>query len=457
MNAKKILIVEDERIIAEDIKRISQHLGYNVIDMVSSGEKALALMQMASPDLILMDIHLEGKLTGIETAEKIYNDYHLPVVYLTAYADEQTLLKARFSEPFGYILKPFDEKELHATIEMAFYKHKMEQALRDSEHFLRKVVDSDPNLIYVKDETGKYVMINRSLSSFLGVEPAQLIGKTDLDLVKEGVLNAPLSTKLHAEDIGFIQKSFVPQKIEEIVHTNANLTRWFQISRVPISHRSNPNCVLCVIEDITKRKQAEERLKRSNEKLKKLLEETVNGLVSAVEMRDPYTAGHQRRVSRLATAIARDMGLDANKLDGLRMAGLLHDIGKMYVPTEILTKPGRLSEVEFNLIKIHPSAGYEILKKIEFPWPVAEIVLQHHELLDGSGYPNKLKGDAICLEAKIIIVADIIESMSSHRPYRATLGIYPALKEITRYRGVLYDETVVDICVKLFNENRFEF
>jgi putative nucleotidyltransferase with HDIG domain len=198
-------------------------------------------------------------------------------------------------------------------------------------------------------------------------------------------------------------------------------------------------------------------LKRSNEKLKKLLEETVNGLISAVEMRDPYTAGHQRRVAKLATAIAKDLGFDSNRMDGLRMAGLLHDIGKMYVPIEILTKPGRLSDAEFNLIKMHPQTGYEILKRIEFPWNVAEIVLQHHELIDGSGYPSGLKEDEICMEAKILVVSDVIESMSSHRPYRATLGIYPALKEITRYRGSLYDEAIVDTCLNLFNENRFEF
>lgn len=166
MSAKKLLIVEDERIIAEDIRRIVHNLGYEVLDIVSSGEKALSVVDNTAPDLVLMDIHLDGKMSGIETAEQIYKSHQSPVVYLTAYADEMTLLKAKISEPFGYILKPFDEKELHATIEMAFYKHKMEQALRESEHFLRKVVDSDPNLIYVKDKDGKYLMVNHSLADF---------------------------------------------------------------------------------------------------------------------------------------------------------------------------------------------------------------------------------------------------------------------------------------------------
>jgi putative nucleotidyltransferase with HDIG domain len=171
-------------------------------------------------------------------------------------------------------------------------------------------------------------------------------------------------------------------------------------------------------------------------------------------MRDPYTAGHQERVAHLACAIAGKIGLSEERVEGLRVAGLLHDVGKVSVPAEILSKPMTLTPAEFDLIKAHPQTGYEILKGIDFSWPVAEIVLEHHERLDGSGYPRGLKGEAISLEAKILAVADIVEAMSSHRPYRAALGTDKALEAITKDKGTLYDPGVVDACVELFAEGK---
>jgi putative nucleotidyltransferase with HDIG domain len=172
---------------------------------------------------------------------------------------------------------------------------------------------------------------------------------------------------------------------------------------------------------------------------------------SAMELRDPYTAGHQRRVTELALAIAQEMGLSGEQLKGLQVASLLHDIGKgLVVPAEILSKPGQLTVWEMALIKIHPQAGYEVLKKVDFPWPVAEIVHQHHERLDGSGYPQGLKDKDILLEAKIIAVADVVEAMSSHRPYRPSLGTEKALEEIEAQKGVLYDPQVVEACLRVF-------
>jgi len=182
---------------------------------------------------------------------------------------------------------------------------------------------------------------------------------------------------------------------------------------------------------------------------------TVNTLASTVEMRDPYTAGHQRRVTILACAIAEEMGLTEEQFDGLRLAGLIHDIGKITVPAEILNKPGRISELELNIIKTHPEAGYKVLKEIAFPWPVARIVLQHHERLNGSGYPQGLKDGEIMLEAKILAVADVVEAMASHRPYRPALGIEAALHEITMNKGILYDPDVTDICAQLFTVKGF--
>jgi HD-GYP domain-containing protein (c-di-GMP phosphodiesterase class II) len=173
------------------------------------------------------------------------------------------------------------------------------------------------------------------------------------------------------------------------------------------------------------------------------------------ELRDPYAAGHERRVAEIAVAIGAELGFDARRQEGLRVAGYLHDIGKITVPTEILSKPGKLSAVEFELIQGHSRASYDILKNVEFPWPVAEVALQHHERVDGSGYPQGLKGEAMLLEARILAVADTVEAMSSHRPYRPELGIDAALAEVERGRGTVYDANVADACLQLFREKGY--
>jgi len=208
---------------------------------------------------------------------------------------------------------------------------------------------------------------------------------------------------------------------------------------------------------LSERNWAEKELKQSMENLEKALEGTIQAMASTVETRDPYTAGHQRRTADLARAIATEMGLSREQVHGIHMAGVIHDLGKIAVPAEILSKPTRLSELEFGIIKTHPQVGYDILKSIEFPWPIAQIVLQHHERMDGSGYPNGLSDEDICLEARILAVADVVEAMASHRPYRPALGIDKALEEISRNKGVVYDAKVVDACLKLFREKGFEF
>jgi putative nucleotidyltransferase with HDIG domain len=191
-------------------------------------------------------------------------------------------------------------------------------------------------------------------------------------------------------------------------------------------------------------------------RLERSMEGTVQALASTVELRDPYTAGHQRRVAALATAIARELGVSKQAVRGLEIAATIHDIGKINVPAEILAKPGKLTPVEFELIKTHAEAGYQILKGVDFPWPVAEMIRQHHERLDGSGYPRGLKAAEILREAKILAVADVVEAMSSHRPYRQGKGLDAALEEIVRNRGCLYDGDAVNACVRLFREKGFK-
>ena len=191
--------------------------------------------------------------------------------------------------------------------------------------------------------------------------------------------------------------------------------------------------------------------------LKEVLKSTVQAIATAVEMRDAYTAGHQRRVAALATAIAREIGLKEEQIEGLFLAATIHDVGKINVPGELLSKPGKLTSLEYQMLQTHVQTGYDIVKGVKFPWPIAQIILQHHERLDGSGYPQGLKGDAMLPEAKILAVADVVEAMMSHRPYRQALGVDAALAEIEKHKGRLYDPAAVEACVALFRGKEFEF
>jgi PAS domain S-box-containing protein/putative nucleotidyltransferase with HDIG domain len=211
------------------------------------------------------------------------------------------------------------------------------------------------------------------------------------------------------------------------------------------------------VRDITERKRMEEELKKSVEKFKKTMEGVIQVIASIVEVRDPYTAGHQRRVADLACAIAKEMGLSQERVEEIHMAALIHDIGKIYVPAEILSKPSTLTEIEFSMIKSHPQVAYDILKSVEFPWPICKVVLQHHERMNSSGYPGGLPGEDITFGARILAVADVVEAMASHRPYRPALGIDKALEEISKNKGILYDTGVADACLRLFNEKEFKF
>jgi PAS domain S-box-containing protein len=211
-----------------------------------------------------------------------------------------------------------------------------------------------------------------------------------------------------------------------------------------------------VIRDITDRKKSEEKLEHTLQNLQKTMAGTIQVIAHVVETRDAYTAGHQRRVADLASSIAVEMQLHPDIIEGIRMAGVIHDIGKISVPAEILSKPGELRQKEFELIKDHPQTGYDILKDVEFPWPIADMILQHHERMNGSGYPQGLKGDQILLEARIIALSDVVEAIASHRPYRPARGIDAALEEIEKNRGVLYDENVVSVCLRLFREKGYK-
>jgi len=214
--------------------------------------------------------------------------------------------------------------------------------------------------------------------------------------------------------------------------------------------------VVLIIDDITKYRQAEEKIQQGLKQLEKSMGETIKAMSTVVETRDPYTAGHHDKVARLADAIAKKMNLSEEMIRGIQMAGVIHDIGKMYIPADILSKPGKLSNIEMQLLKTHSQSGYDIMKHIDFPWPVARIILEHHERMDGSGYPNGRSNNDILLESRIVAIADVVDAMASHRPYRTALGIDMALREIEKNKGLLYDTDAVDACLMLFREEGFQ-
>jgi PAS domain S-box-containing protein/putative nucleotidyltransferase with HDIG domain len=456
MEKTKILVVEDESIVARDIHNMLLGLGYEVTGVISSAQESVEKAEETSPHLVLMDIMLNGELTGVDAADMIHSQYNIPIVYLTAYADENTLQRAKETEPFGYLLKPFEERELQTTIEIALYKFKMEMMLKNRERWLTTMLRSIGDAVIATNLEGNITFMNPSAESLSGWEQSDALDKSLDKVIK---ITDSVTKKSHPLDINKLLKDGTLE-----FPTNAVINSK-KGSKTPIIHSAAPikeergfvTGAVIALTDVTLQKKAEEELKESWETLKSAMEGTVQAMAFTIETRDPYTAGHQRRVTKLAGLIAKEMGLSKDQIEGVEMAGNLHDIGKIYVPSEILNKPGKISDLEFNIIKTHPQVGYDILKSIKFPWPIAEIVFQHHERLDGSGYPSGLKGDQIHLEAKILAVADVIEAMATHRPYRPALTIEEALDEIKKHRGSRYEPKVVDAALSFFEKNKFDF
>lgn len=331
------------------------------------------------------------------------------------------------------------------------YVKESEQRLRKQQRLLELIFNATPDLLVLKDRDSVYQMINNAFCNFLQKSPEEIIGKTDFDLFPAD------EAEMYHRDDARVMETKQPQLQEEEV-TGAAGKKWLYVAKTPVVDDSGEVIgVLCSVRDITHRKQVEEALNQTLKKLQRTILQTIEAMARVVEMRDPYTAGHQRRVAELACAIAEELGLPEDKVRGIQMAALIHDIGKIGVPAEILNKPAKLSSSEFNLVKVHPRVGYEILKEIDFPWPIAQTVLQHHERLNGSGYPSGLKGGAILLESRILGVADVVEAMASHRPYRPAFSIEEALQEVSRNSGILYDAGIVKICLKLFKEKGFTF
>jgi putative two-component system response regulator len=321
VNSENILVVEDEWIVANQICRNLRNFGYTVCSTASTGDEAIERAEAERPDLILMDIVLNGKMDGIEAADRITSQFDIPVIYLTCYTDQEYIERAKQTKPFGYLVKPDHLKELYANIEMALHKHRIDKEIKD---YLNSLIRC---------------------------------------------------------------------------------------------HRG-----------------------------------TMKAFSGAIELRGPYASGHHQRVAEFAHAIAKKMELPDPSVEGLWLAAHVYDISLVNIPAETLIDTGQLTGPSLTLYCNYPKVSYDILREVDFPWPIANIVLQHRECYDGSGFPQGIKGEDILIEARILAVADAIEDLTSGRILRNAVPLKQALDEITAHRGSQYDPAVVDICLRLFNE-----
>jgi PAS domain S-box-containing protein len=328
-------------------------------------------------------------------------------------------------------------------------RKEVERKLMNSEEKFRMLAESCSFGIGMH-QGDRWIYANRAAEDISGYTQEELFSMHFWDFVHPDYQEM-VKQNAYNRQIGKI----LPRDYDFKIIAKNGTEKWVNLTGNHIKYEDKPTAVVSVT-DITERKHAEEKLQQTLESLRKAVVTTVQVLVSAIETRDTYTAGHQSRSANLACAIAIEMGLAQEKIEGIQMAGIIHDIGKLSIPGEILSKSTKLKEIEFSLIKQHSRSGYEMLKNVESPWPLAEIVYQHHERINGTGYPRNLKGDEILMESRILAVADVIEAMASHRPYRPTLGIEAALDEIEKNKGILYDAAVVNACLRLFREKGYQ-
>jgi PAS domain S-box-containing protein/putative nucleotidyltransferase with HDIG domain len=318
----------------------------------------------------------------------------------------------------------------------------------NGKEILKAIIENTKESIYVVSPRG-FEFVNPAFEKLTGYSEKEIFSSSFnfLQLVH------PEDRHLFSSKKSIISKPNLPSSsrlVEFRLITRKGEVKYVEASTSSL--KENGDQTLIILRDITLRKNTEEELTQTLDKLRKAMSATIQAISLTIESRDPYTAGHQRRVSDLARSIATRLSLPAEQIDEIRLAALVHDLGKISVPAEILNKPGRLNPQEFDLIKDHPRVGYEILKTIDFPWPVADIVYQHHERIDGSGYPQGLKDGQIHPMARILSVADVVEAMLSHRPYRSAFAPQEVIQEISVNKGITFDPEAVEVCVDILKE-----
>ena len=439
MTPMTVLFVDDEPQITSALKRALHKEPLRVLQ-AHSGAEALEILAHEPVDVIVSDEVMPG-MTGSELLAQVRELYPEMVrIILTGHASlEATVRAINEGRIYRYLFKPCSERELLEVISTALE----EKRNRDLHNAL--ILQAGKIASWEWRVGNQSLRCSENMGAFLN-RPAESVLSRLSDLCDTLHPDDGVALRMALENSMHLGQGF---DLDHRISVNG-IERWIS-QTVDVLQDQDGRTVrmIGVLKDITDKKRDEDSLRQSLENLSTALRSMVHALGVTTEKRDPYTAGHQERVANLAQAIAWEMGLEEEQLQGVHTAGLLHDIGKISVPAEMLSKPSLLSEFEMAIIKTHPTVGHEILKEIPFPWPIAQMVLQHHERLDGSGYPAGLSGTDILLEARILAVADVVEAMASHRPYRASLGLDMALGEIREKSGKLYDPDVVRACLNI--------
>ncbi|MFH1102346.1 MAG: HD domain-containing phosphohydrolase [Pseudomonadota bacterium] len=486
----RILAVDDDQAILDLYQEIislaqsdTSHYTFKSIfelDCCHQGDKAVEIIRQSHAEgrpysVIFMDINMPPGPDGVWTATEIRKiDPDVGIVLVTGQSRINILETARKILPpdkLLYLQKPFYPQEIMQFTSAFSEKWLVEKQYRAIRFDLEERVES---------RTKSLMEVNRKLSDEIEnrIEAQNALRLSEENFRKvitnnsDAILilnesNGVVFVNPAAEAIfripydAFIERQFgYPMTMNEIAEINipyADRTSVVAEMRMVETEWERKKACLVSIRDISERKRMEKEINQNLLKLKGAMEGTIKAMATVVETRDPYTAGHQYRVAQICQSIATKLQLSKKQIEGIYLAALIHDIGKISVPAEILSKPGRLSNTEFQLIQVHPQTGYDILKGIEFPWPIAEITLQHHERMDGSGYPRKMKGSDILIEARIMCVADVVEAMATHRPYRPALGIQAALSEIAINKGKLYDPEAVEACLAISEMGELDF
>ncbi|MFA5866505.1 MAG: HD domain-containing phosphohydrolase [Actinomycetota bacterium] len=455
MKQLRVMMVEDSADDCELMKIALEKGGYEVSsDRVENEKVMMAAIERNKYDVILSDHQMPGFNSREALAVMKKLDVEAPFILVSGKIGETGAVELMKAGASDYVSKNHLAL-LPAAVERALDEHKAnadrkhaEDAVRKSEKRWKLLVTNIPDYVAILDDDDRYIFLNHYAK---GYSEKDVTGNSVYDYVE------PKSIPIFRDALKWGRSENKKQEFEHKALGDEGTYRLFEDVAIPITEEDGVSNIIVVSHDITDRRAAEKEQARSYRQLELTLEGTVNALSAVGEHRDPYTAGHQERVTQLACAIAEEMKLSPEIYNDIRIAGKLHDIGKIEIPSEILSKPGRLTDIEFSMVKVHSRVGFDILKTAELPCQVAEIVLRHHERIDGSGYPNGLKADDIQIGAKIMAVADVVEAMSSHRPYRAALGIDKALEEIEQNKGKLYDPEVVDACLKLFRKKGFKF
>ncbi len=448
----RVLIVDDSEDDGLLLLRQLKNGGYSpTYEQVDTAEAMNEALDRQTWDIILCDYSMPG--FSATAAFDLYKEkgFDLPFIIVSGTIADETAVAAMRAGAHDYLMKdnlarlsPAVDRELR-EVKIRRERSEATAQLRKSEEKYRALFEDSRDAIYISSTEGELNDFNQSTLDLFGYSREEMIGMS----TKSVFVNADEYNKFQEE---IAQKGSVREFGAKLRKKDGAEMDCLITSTVRLARDKTILGYQGIIRDISELVSGRRQLEKTLTELREALGGTIEAMALTVETRDPYTAGHQRRVSNLARAIATEMGVSEDQIQGIRLAGVIHDIGKISVPGEILSKPGKISKNEFGIIKEHPQVGHNILNTVDFPWPIAQIVLQHHERMDGSGYPDGISGENILLEARILAVADVVEAMASHRPYRASLGIDIALREILKNRGSFYDSKVVDACLRLFNE-----